>query len=138
MTSVHRDISPPLRQSLVHAREHANLSQSALARRLSVRPSHISNIERGASNPSVPMVEQWLEQCGAKLQVVIGTPRPHDGSDLNEPHRTLLSQFLTVLRRGDPIAVMALGAHVSALHQVIPTDDVAGDEAGLSRNVTAS
>lgn len=137
MTSASRNISSPLRRSLVNAREHAEISQSELARRLSVRPSHISNIERGASNPSAIMVEQWLQECGATFRVVVGGHTRRDISDLDHEQRKLLNKFVAVLLRGDPIAVMALAAHVSALHQVIPTDELDGDAGEMSRNVTA-
>ena len=49
-----------LGEALRKRREEAGLSLRDLARRLSISPTHASDVERGHRAPSAPVLEAWL------------------------------------------------------------------------------
>lgn len=74
------DIGPRLKE----AREGRGISQRELARRLGVSPSLISQIESGASRPSVSTLYAIVTELGASLDHVF-RGHPHDGHEGSRP-----------------------------------------------------
>lgn len=53
------------------ARLEAGLNQSELAGRLGITQQAISRTEQWSSNPTVAMMESWLEACGLTLVIEV-------------------------------------------------------------------
>jgi len=55
------------------ARIEAGLNQAELAGRLGVTQQAISRTEQWSSNPTVAMMESWLEACGQALVIEVSS-----------------------------------------------------------------
>jgi DNA-binding XRE family transcriptional regulator len=54
------------------ARLEAGLNQNELAGRLGITQQAISRTEQWLSNPTVAMLESWIEACGRTLVIEVG------------------------------------------------------------------
>jgi predicted XRE-type DNA-binding protein len=64
---------------LKQVRKRAHLSQAAVAGKMGVKPSRISEVEKGGRNGlTVSVLARFVEACGAKLQL---SARPRDPKD---------------------------------------------------------
>jgi len=54
---------------LRQARTDAALSQRKLAERLEITQQAVSRAEQWSSNPTVNLMQRWLEACGARLEL---------------------------------------------------------------------
>ena len=64
------DVVAELAESLIKAREIANITQKELAERTGIYQSDISKIERGLANPSLSTLKRLAEGMGMELQLV--------------------------------------------------------------------
>ncbi len=71
-----------LGQSIRAAREQRGLSLRELARRVSVSPSFVSQIELGKASPSVGTLYSLLSVLGTSLDDLIGEQLGESGPDL--------------------------------------------------------
>jgi DNA-binding XRE family transcriptional regulator len=53
------------------AREGANLTQTALAKKLGCTQQAIAQAERWSSNPTVEFLDRWAAACGKQLKISI-------------------------------------------------------------------
>jgi DNA-binding XRE family transcriptional regulator len=53
------------------AREGANLTQTALAKKLDCTQQAITQAERWGSNPTVEFLDRWAAACGKRLKISI-------------------------------------------------------------------
>lgn len=56
-------------EKLYAMREHAGLSQRALATRLGINPSAIHRLEKNPSSASLKTLDRYAKACGAALNV---------------------------------------------------------------------
>ena len=63
------------------ARVEAGLNQVELAGRLGVTQQAISRTEQWSSNPTVAMMESWLEACGQTLVIEVTTGAANSEAD---------------------------------------------------------
>ena len=54
---------------LVEARQHADLSQRALADKARIPQASVSRIERGLISPRATTIERWMAACGMALEL---------------------------------------------------------------------
>ena len=69
-----------VRERLSERRQELGMSMSALARKIGVTPSMISQIERGQSLPSVETLFALAEALGATVDTFFGSPDPAAGT----------------------------------------------------------
>ena len=63
------DVVAELAESLIKAREIANITQKELAERTGIYQADISKIERGLANPSLSTLKRLAEGMGMELQL---------------------------------------------------------------------
>ena len=63
------DVVAELAESLIKARENANITQKELAERTGIYQADISKIERGLANPSLSTLKRLAEGMGMELQL---------------------------------------------------------------------
>lgn len=63
------DVVTELAESLIKARENANITQKELAERTGIYQADISKIERGLANPSLSTLKRLAEGMGMELQL---------------------------------------------------------------------
>ena len=80
-------VAPHLRQ----LRKGSRLSQQDLADRLGIVRSFVSLIETGDRQPSLALVEQWVEACGGEL--VVRGPGGDALGELEEDERRLVESY---------------------------------------------
>lgn len=56
-----------LKELLIEAREHANLTQAELARKLDLAPSNLNRIERNPDKANIQTLFKCLDACNAKI-----------------------------------------------------------------------
>ena len=68
---VYRDLEDEfaLAAALIDAREHAGLSQEAVAARMKTSQQAISRLEGGRSNPSLDTLKRFARATGTRLQI---------------------------------------------------------------------
>ena len=74
------------------AREHAHLSQAALAKTIGVARASIINYEAGRTEPNRPVLLSWALQCGVDFGWLAGSPHPgltnvSDHAEVRKPGR---------------------------------------------------
>lgn len=56
-----------LKELLIEAREHANLSQAQLARKLDLAPSNLNRIEKSPEYANMQTIFKYLDACNVKI-----------------------------------------------------------------------
>jgi transcriptional regulator with XRE-family HTH domain len=95
-------------------RKAAGLSLRALAGRLDISPSAVSQIERGVMRPSVSRLIAYVEAIGAPLSSVFetGIEKPPEGSVQAAAEAGPAGQFQFAIRRAWEVAPLQLGGGV--------------------------
>src|SRR5438477_10205784 len=91
------DVGPRLR---LH-REQQQLSLRELARRLSISPSALSQIETGKSRPSVSTLYSIVSELGISLDELFGGREPSQARPRRNPARTAAPERTAELPAGD-------------------------------------
>ncbi|OCG41726.1 hypothetical protein A9G28_05870 [Gilliamella sp. Fer1-1] len=60
-----------LREALIEAREHANLTQSELARKMNVAPSNLNKLEKHPDKANMATIFKYFDACNVKVDFVI-------------------------------------------------------------------
>ncbi len=83
LESAHVDDSDkiPSGETLRHLREAANLSLRELGRQCDASVSHLSDIEHGRVNPSVPTLRRILAVYGLDIAIVKKREQPAESTD---------------------------------------------------------
>lgn len=56
-----------LKEILIEAREHANLTQAELARKLDLAPSNLNRLEKNPAKANIQTLFKYLDACNAKI-----------------------------------------------------------------------
>lgn len=75
-------------------RLRAGLTQSDIAERVAVSRQHISNIETGATSPTLQLLEHYLEVCGASLAEFFYGPLPVNQTPEQREYHSKLQTLL--------------------------------------------
>src|SRR5438477_9666864 len=95
--SVHDEVGQELRTH----REARGLSLRELARRLSISPSALSQIETGKSRPSVSTLYSIVSELGISLDELFGGREPSQARPRRNPARTAAPERTAELPAGD-------------------------------------
>ena len=60
----------PIGEQLREARKAAGLDQNALAAKIGIGQGSVSHIEKGTRDPSIDVIERWLQACGLEFQII--------------------------------------------------------------------
>lgn len=90
--------------ALKKVREDAGLTQIELAEALGVTQSTISNVEVGRRQPSIDLLERWLDRCHGTLSILTAQLDAVDRAarllrELDVADAELLATIVTALRR---------------------------------------
>lgn len=66
------DIYREIRELVIHARDRAGLTQKQLAEKSGLTQANISNIEKGASRPTIDSLKKIADATGRRLIVQFG------------------------------------------------------------------
>jgi len=75
-------------------RLRAGLTQSHIAEKIAVSRQHISNIETGATSPTLQLLEHYLETCGANLAEFFYGPLPLNQTPQQREYHSKLQALL--------------------------------------------
>jgi len=75
-------------------RLRAGLTQSDIAEKVAVSRQHISNIETGATSPTLQLLEHYLEVCGASLAEFFYGPLPVNQTPEQREYHSKLQTLL--------------------------------------------
>ena len=75
-------------------RLRAGLTQSDIAEKIAVSRQHISNIETGATSPTLHLLEHYLEVCGANLAEFFYGPLPINQTPQQREYHSKLQALL--------------------------------------------
>ncbi|PGH42768.1 transcriptional regulator [Micromonospora sp. WMMA1996] len=84
-------------RTLRHEREHAGLTQQALAGRVGLSQAAVARIERGDRLPSLPTVERLLGALGRQLRIEVEPLDSHLDATLDEAAGTALPERIADL-----------------------------------------
>ncbi len=112
---------PNIAGKLKELRLQAGLTQGQLADKLGVDQATISTVELGRRNPSLPLLDKWLEFFQVQINIIDGAIvlRPEEEllvkatRALPPEKRQLLTRIALALTQMDPFATSLLGDLIS-------------------------
>lgn len=101
---------PAFRERLKEARIQRGLKQTDVARFCGLQPAYISQLEGGLRDPSLPVLDQWAEACGLRLELVGNVPPE---PPLSEELEQLVGRLRALLPNIHPALVKTLQGMVT-------------------------
>lgn len=106
--------STSLRSRLRRIRKEAGLSQAELAQRLGfAQKSSVSGIENGHRDTIVPVLEEWVRECDATLEILGKGRDCVEIAHLDSPEQSLVKRIVAVLPHLDPVLQATLRSQIA-------------------------